>query len=333
MDKKFKNSLVLGKFFPPHKGHLHLIDTALENSDFVNVLVTHNESQYIPGELRSDTLKAIYKDNKNIKIHIGSDSGMPQHDNECDTLDEFYSHWIPFVYSFVSDLDVVFTSEDYGDDFARYLGVEHYLVDKERIKYPVSGTKVRSNPLKYWDFIPKEIRHFFVKRVAIMGPESVGKSTLTKILSEKFNTNYVEEYGRTIFERNGNKLELSDFIEISKGRKELECNLIRDSNKFIFCDTEDITTYIFSKMYYPDSYKEIEHHFDEVLKSKKYDIYILLKPDCEAIQDGTRQFLNEREDHYEVIKKELIDRDCNFIEIGGDYDNRLDRSIEYINSY
>ena len=51
MDKKYKSSLVLGKFYGLHTGHLYLIDTALENSEVVHVLACHNPTQTIPGKL------------------------------------------------------------------------------------------------------------------------------------------------------------------------------------------------------------------------------------------------------------------------------------------
>jgi HTH-type transcriptional repressor of NAD biosynthesis genes len=333
MEKKYKNSLVLGKFFPPHKGHVYLIDTAIENSENVNVLLCYNKDQNISGEIRFNALKSIFKDNKNVNIQLVDDGDLPQYDWECESLDEFYSHWVPFVYQFVDKLDVVFTSEDYGNDFAKYLGIEHYLVDKERKKYPISATKVRTNPLENWEFIPNEIKPYFIKRVVLMGPESVGKSTLTINLAKYFETNYVEEWGRTVFENNGNTISLDDFIPISKGRQELEDLKVKESNKLIFCDTEDITTYLFSKMFYPKTYKQIENYFLKVLDEKEnYDLYLLLKSDCDGIQDGTRQFLEERKDHYELIKKELVNKKCNFFEIGGDWDKRLLDSIKIIKS-
>jgi HTH-type transcriptional regulator, transcriptional repressor of NAD biosynthesis genes len=319
------------KAYPPHYGHFYLIDTALSICDKVNVMICYNESQSIPGEVRYKSMLERYGSNNNVIIHLVSDDGLPQHDWECDTLDEFYSYWVPLVYKNIDILDVVFTSEDYGDDFARYLGVKHHLVDKLRVNYPVSGTSVRSNPYLNWNFINNEIKKYYMKRIVIMGPESVGKSTLTEKLSNYYNTNFVCEWGRKICEDKGGNLSLVDFIRISKERQQLEDNLIKYSNKMIFCDTEDITTYLFSKMYYPSEYKLIEKFFKEKLKkSKKYDLYILLKPDCESFQDGTRKFINDRLSHYEIIKSELESRDCNFVEIGGDWDSRFNQSVKII---
>jgi len=330
MDKKFKSGLVLGKFYPTHLGHLHLINTALEHSEVVHVVVCHNQSQTIPGQLRHYALSQIYGDK--IKLYSFEDDHLPQSDDGWDK-DEFYELWVNAVYGLIQDLDVIFTSEDYGYDFAKYLNIEHFLVDKDRIKYPVSGTKVRENPFENWQFIPDQIKPFFVKRIAIMGPESVGKSTLTQNLANYFKTNFVIEYGRLVYENNGNKVELKDFIPISTGRQDLEDWMIKSSNKLIFCDTEDITTHIFSKMYCPEEYKQIEDYFIDVISKKsKYDLYILLKPDCKGRQDGTRNFLKERESHYETIKIELIKNGCKFIEIGGDFDNRYKQSIKVIKS-
>lgn len=331
--KKYKNGLCLMKAYPLHLGHLHLINTAIENCENVHVMVCYNSSQYIPGDLRYKAIKEIYKNNKNVFVYLSNDQLMPQYESEVDNLDIFYkSFWVPFVYQYIEELDVVFTSEDYGDDFARYLGIDHFLVDKDRDKYKISGTKIRQNPYDNWDFIPDEMKPFFIKRIALMGPESVGKSELTKKLAEYYNTNYVEEYGRTVYEENGNKIDLEDFIKISIGRQKMENERIVKSNRFLFCDTEDITTYIFSKMFFPDDYKEIEDFFMlKIKKKQKYDLYILLKPDVDGIQDGTRCFLNERVNHYNEIKQFLIDRKCYFIEIGGNWENRYNESIENIN--
>lgn len=329
--KIFKNSLVLGKFWPFTKGHQYLIDTAISKSEVVHVIMTHNSSQSIPGELRYNAIKETYNNNTNVKVYCVSDEGIPAYDHECETLDEFYSYWVPLVYSQVEILDAVFTSENYGDDFAKYLGVEHFLVDKDRKSVPISGTMVRKDTFKYWDYIADSMKPFFVKRIAFMGPESVGKSTLTKNISNSLGTNFVPEYGRLIYEIN-NSVTIDDFIPISKGRQEIEDWMIKHSKKFIICDTEDITTYIFSKMYCPDECKKVEPYFLNVLETKpKYDLYILLKPDCEGVQDGTRNFLEERWNHYNEIKSELINYGCNFVEVGGDWNDRHKESLRLIN--
>jgi len=331
MEEKYKSGLVLGKFLPPHRGHLYLIDTALENSEKVTLLVCSLENEPIPGDYRFNWLKEIYKNENRLTI-INFKEEVPQDPSEHPN---FWNIWVDIARkNCPSDLDVIFTSETYGDPYSEKLGIKHHLVDLERKTFPTSGTKVRTETFNNWEFIPDQIKPYFVKRIAIMGPESVGKSIMTKKLANYFNTNFVIEYGRTIYEANGNKVSIKDFIPISEGRQSLEDWVIKKSNKLLFCDTEDITTYIFSKMYCPLEYKQTESWFLDILKEKeKYDLYILLKPDCKAKQDGTRNFLEERWEHYEVIKQELINRGCEFIEVGGvEWEERLKSCISLVQS-
>lgn len=330
--KRYRNSLCLMKAYPFHLGHEYLINTALENSENVHIIVCYHKGQSISGGTRMNAIWNTYKSNPNVHVHGLYDGNLPQYDTECETKEEFYGLWVPEVRKLTPHLDAVFTSEEYGDDFAHFLGVEHFLVDKERYKFPISGTEIRENVYKHWDMLSEKMKHNLVKRVAIMGPESVGKSTMAERLAKHFNTNFVEEYGRTVYENNGNKIDFSDFVPISIGRQNLENEAIKKANKILFCDTEDITTYLFLKMYFPDFYLLLEEWFLMAIRNKpKYDVYILLKPDCEAIQDGTRNFLEERWKHYNSISSELTSRNFNVFEVGGNWDERYDKCIEIIN--
>lgn len=333
MSKKYKNALVLMKAMPPHLGHLYLIDTAIDHSDEVHIIICHNKDQPIPGDIRFNCIKDIYSNTSGVTTYSFDDIGLPQSDKESPSLDEFYSFWVPAVYGIVEDLDVVFTSEDYGDDFARYLGIEHFLVDRYRKKYPISGTEIRNDPMKNWKFIPKDMRSFFIKKIAIVGPESVGKTTLVQNISSYFNTNFVPEYGRMVSENNPN-LKIDDFLNISIGRQEFEDWLMEYSNKLIICDTEDIVTYTYSKMYCPSSdHLKYEDYFVDKITKSKYDMIILLTPDCDSVQDGTRMFIDDiddRWDHYNKIKANLDRFGKSYVEVGGGWESRYRSSKKLI---
>lgn len=158
MEKKFERGLVLGKFMPPHNGHLHLINSAVEQCEKVFVMICSLKNEPINGFLRYNWLRIIYDGQKNIEIiHVEDEN--PQKPEECDSVDTFYNDfWVPTVWDRVKKLDVIFTSEEYGDEFASYLGIKHVLVDIKRETYPVSGTKVRNNADKYFNFIPDEVK-------------------------------------------------------------------------------------------------------------------------------------------------------------------------------
>ena len=75
------------------------------------------------------------------------------------------------------------------------------IYDEAREKYPVSAKQIRQNAFEYWDFIPGNVRSYFVKRICILGTESSGKSILTEKLARYFNTAYVPEMARDIVEQ------------------------------------------------------------------------------------------------------------------------------------
>ena len=104
--KKNIRGLVVGKFYPPHKGHKFLIDTASANSGEVTVMVVENKAEKIPGVLRAEWIHEIHPD-ANVVI-------VP------DIMDNDNSEaWAKYTIKKLGFApDVVFTSEDYGDAYA-----------------------------------------------------------------------------------------------------------------------------------------------------------------------------------------------------------------------
>jgi len=325
MEKRFKNGLVLGKFMPVHNGHLHLIDEALKECENVYVMVCSIKDEPIDGRLRYNWVYNIFIYNDNVKVMHCQDEN-PQYDHECESKAEFYDYWTRSVHSRIPELDAVFTSEDYGDDFAKYLKVEHVLVDKERETYPISATEIRENPLENWNFIPTEVRPHYTKRVCIMGPESVGKSTLVKNLANHFKTTYVEEYGREYTETvPAEELDIVDFgvIAINQLTNISDSVSNQKANQVVFIDTDCITTHIFSEMYLKDKdipKDELREIFKGYVEIQKHliDFYILLDVDIPWVDDGTRQFPEGREEHFNRIKEELEYHELPYVVVSGD---------------
>jgi len=327
MEKKFKNGLVLGKLYPFHSGHKYLIDSALEQCEVVHVMVCSLKCETIDGKLRYEWVRDTYKDNPNVDVIHCTDEN-PQHPPECASVDEFYNnYWVPSVYRCIKELDVVFTSEEYGDEFAKYLGVKHVLVDKERKTYPVSGTAVRTNPFDNWDLIDNNVKKYFMKKVVIMGPESVGKSTMIKKLAEHFNTNYIEEFGRTYTELTGtDNLQIFDFEAIAHWHNQhIEK---AEPCKLLFIDTEAITTKIFGDMYLGECESK---YINEIINKQKFDLCLVLNVDVPWVDDGTRDFPEGREEHLATIIHELDVRGREYVLITGDnYEERFQKALKEV---
>lgn len=328
MEKKFESSLVLGKFYPPHKGHLYLIDSTIKESTITNVMVCSIKSETIDGELRYEWLKEIYKDNLSVNI-IHCDEELPQYPHHAP--DTFWEQWYEAVYVRIKELDAVFTSEEYGDEFSKVLGVTHVMVDLPRKIVPVSGTKIRSLPTLYWDYIPDVVKPYFTQKILIMGAESTGKSTLVKRLAEHYNCEYVEEYGRTYTENMTDlyKMSKSDFETIATTHLE---NILKPKNKvgkYLFIDTDALTTKKFGLEYMGDDFNS--EIIENIINETKYDeIFILNDDDVPYINDGLRLPKEKRKEFTEYYRNELSIKRIQYHIINGSFDKKFDNIVEYI---
>ena len=70
--------LVIGKFLPPHRGHIALIEFALKRCDKLIVLVHIKKSDYIDGTRRVIWLYEIFDSNPKITIDYSNDETLPE---------------------------------------------------------------------------------------------------------------------------------------------------------------------------------------------------------------------------------------------------------------
>lgn len=319
---------------PPHNGHLHLIYEALRNCEHVYVMVCHIKSEPIHGKLRVHWLEKIFSYHDRVTI-VECDDENPQHPATDDVYDkEFYDIWYKSVYDRIDSLDVVFTSENYGDNFAKCLGVEHFLVDLDRWEFPVSGTMVRDNPRTMWDYIPMQVRGYFHKKIAVIGPESTGKTTMVEKLSEELRLHPMYELGRGYTDSFDNifdmtvadyeNIALQHFIEVNE--------LVPMKDSVVISDTEAIVTKTFGKMYLGDDFES--DLIDSIIEKQNYDTYIVLTPSVKWVDDGTRDFPDkfDRWTHYRMIMDEVVKtgKPVCIIDGSGDYDKRYNQVKEII---
>ena len=184
-----KRGLIVGKFYPPHAGHHYLINSGIELCDELTVLVCDRPEHLIPGKLRANWLR---KEHPNITIRVIKD--------QLDDLDS--SGWAKLALKEMNgSIDIVFTSESYGEPWAKAIGCDHKLIDINRATFPCSGTAVRMNPYSKWEFLSDPVKAYFAFRVCVVGAESTGKTTLSKALAKYFSTKWVPEYGRQYTEK------------------------------------------------------------------------------------------------------------------------------------
>lgn len=314
--------LVVGKFYPPHKGHKHLIDTARSQVDHLIVVLPHHPSQSIPGELRLAWLREIHPD---CDIRL-----VP------DELDNDSEQWARWTIAYLGRApDVVFTSEDYGPRFAEFMGCRHVMVDRSRSAVPVSGTVIRADPLSYLDFLEPCVRAHYVKRVVLIGAESTGKTTLAQMLAERFRTAWVPEYGREHWERKVAGLTMTDplpgwtddeFVHIATTQQARENAAAREANKVLICDTNAFATGTWYERYRHARHPEV----DAIGGRDKVDLYLLTRPDVAFVQDGVRDGEKIRDWMHARFAEQLATRTTPTILIEGAYPHRFEQATRAV---
>jgi NadR type nicotinamide-nucleotide adenylyltransferase len=315
-----KRGLAIGKFYPPHRGHKYLIDTAESQTDELWVIVCGKPEEQPSGELRAAWLRDIHPQANILLIE-------DKYDQEDSKLwAELTLGWLGFT------PDVVFTSEDYGTHYTRYLGCQHVQVDKARQIFPISGTEVRNNPYACWQYLEPPVRAYYAKRICLVGAESTGKTTLALALAEHFQTVWVEEYGREFSER---KLaedgcyiwNSEEFAHIAEKQCELENARAREANRVLICDTDAFATSIWHRRYVGGRSPEVE----QIAADHRHpDIYLLPDVNTPFVQDGTRDGEQIREWMHATFIEELSRHNRPFRLLSGSFEERLRQAISYI---
>ena len=307
--------LVVGKFYPPHRGHKYLIDTARRQVDRLVVYLPHHPTQVIPGELRQAWLEEIHPD---CEIHLVDDIGSDDSQKWADLTVAYFGR-AP---------DVVFSSEEYGPRYAACMGSRHVMVDMSRNTVPCSGTKVRAAPLENLEFLEPCVRGYFVRRVVLIGAESTGKTTMTQELAKHYSTECVLEYGREYWEKKVAGLPMDgplpgwtedEFVHIASEQQRRENTAARTANKVLFCDTNAFATGTWHERYRGERSAAV----DKIGLQDRVHLYLLMEPDFPFVQDGFRDGEKIRDWMHRRFVEELAKTGVPILKLSGSQQERF----------
>jgi NadR type nicotinamide-nucleotide adenylyltransferase len=312
--------MILGKFMPPHAGHLYLAHFARSFAPQLTVLICSLDSEPIDGALRYRWMRELLPDCQ--VCHIMDE--LPQ---EPADHPDFWQLWRQAIrQQLPTGPDFVFASEAYGWKLAEVLGARFIPVDIGRSLVPVSGTAIRNAPLKHWQFLPSCVRPYFVKRVCIFGPESTGKSIIAEKLAAHYNTVWVSEFARGLLESKSGRCDPDDIPLIARGQMAAEDALARQANRLLICDTDLVTTTIWSNVLFGSCPPWIEAEADR----RQYDLYLLLDVDVPWIDDEQRYLPHARREFFERCESELRRRQRPYAVIRGSWEARFDQATAAI---
>ncbi|SHF60130.1 AAA family ATPase [Pedobacter caeni] len=168
-----------------------------------------------------------------------------------------------------------------------------------------------------------------IKKIAIVGPESTGKSTITQQLARHYKTLWVPEYARYYCAALTEPCNLQDEINMYHGQIALEESILAIAEKdLIFCDTTFITVKIWSDEVFGETPKVVL----DALPNYTYDLYLLMDIDLPWQEDPLRDFPHKREHFMQVWHQELQGLNANYIVINGQ-EERLNNAIAAVGSF
>jgi HTH-type transcriptional repressor of NAD biosynthesis genes len=344
----YKNAMVIGKFYPPHAGHAHLIATAAAQAERVSVLVLGSRFESVDVAERAQWLGEEFSGHAGVQV-IGMRNDCPE-DYGSDEIWTAQSELMRLALKThgVAAIDAVFSSEDYGPRLAAAFDADHVLVDPARNAYPVSGTLCRDDLNAAWSSIIAPARLQMCTRIIVVGAESTGTTTLARALTDYYRPRFphiseVPEFGRQYTYEKFDALRAekpdatleemvwtaADFGLIGARQNGME-NAAAGSCPLVIADTDALATTLWERFYLGErSYGS----FAAAARLPRRDLYLVT--DHEGVDfedDGWREGEHRRAEMTEWFKETLTEEGHSWILLTGDPDRRMRTAIEVIDA-
>jgi HTH-type transcriptional regulator, transcriptional repressor of NAD biosynthesis genes len=310
--------VVVGKFFPPHRGHKHLIDVASRQARRLVVIVCSKPEEAVPGEVRASWIR---------EIHPGA---------EVMVIDDVYDPddsavWAANTIRWLGQApDVAFTSEDYGPRWAGLMGAAHVMVDRERTTVRCRGREIRARPLDSLDFVEPCVRAYLVPRIVVLGAESTGTTSLARTLAAHYGTTWVPEYGReyceTLQDLFTHEWRTEEFIAIAREQSRREDLAARTAGPVLICDTDVLATGIWHERYTGRRNAEVE----ALAAGRRCAHTFVTDVDVPFVQDGLRDGEAIRTRMHGIFIERLRQAGRPFTVVSGNLEARVEAAVALI---
>ena len=195
----------------------------------------------------------------------------------------------------ISDVTHFYSSEFYGEHMSVALHAIDRRVDVDRTHIPISATAIRADPYRHRAYLEPLVYRDLVTNVVLLGAPSTGKTTLAAALAKLYKTRWMPEYGREYWETHQieRRLSLQQLTEIAEGHLIREEQLLQAANRYLFVDTNAITTFVFSRYYHNDADSRLRQL--ATTAATRYDLVFVCDTDIpyddtwDRSGDGNRQ--------------------------------------------
>ena len=310
--------LVFGKFMPLHRGHQLLIERALAGSDALIVVVYDSsppgEYPAMPLELRARWIAELYPDTEAV-VPL-PDPRRDANDGDDPRHAELYAEQLAFLGQF----DRVFSGEPKYEHFAHLIAAEHVVVEEART-VPISGTAIREDVYRHRTWLDPRVYASLIGKIALVGTESTGKTTLAQELARRLDTVWAREYGRELWVEPGGGASFADYLKIARTQHRREEELLRGARRFLFCDTTPWTTLHWCLWMHGVADPRLQDLADRTMSDYTW---FLCADDFAWVQDGSREMGDGRARRFQEQQvADLEARKVPYVTLEGFAEDRL----------
>ena len=306
-----KFGVIIGKFLPLHNGSLTLCKVAQTLSENLVIIVRNNQNDPISFGVRVSWLKNEFP--KAIIKGVSDKNFLPEEPEIKFILSEVAAKLVSCNFH-------LYSSDAFTAELAEILCLKFTILDPDRLAQNISSKQLITSPYSNWFDMPFSVRRSLVRRIVLIGPESVGKSTLANRIKTSFAPHpFLPEYGRPyeLFRTKGPYSD-EEFDTIANVHSAHRKSLLPTSGPIFVEDTDELATAVWAEMLMQKQLPNIEK------KIKLPYLYLLMDPSVPFASEKIRYFdkekrvlffekiktkLNHYHAHYQILTGSWADRE------------------------
>lgn len=267
--KQYQHAFVIGRFLPPHIGHLSMIQFANQFAERTTVLVEQEDNEAIDVDQRVQWLKQSVRESEVAVLPLyGSQPASPPADPVGAAA--FWNHWQEVIARHAPGIDVLVSADDYGQRLARDQNVPWLPFDRQT--FPISATVVKEKPWNRYQWLVPAAQQSLLRRLVVVGAESTGKSVLSETLAHTGDhpTVFVPEYAEHWIRRQpGQPWDENSLLTFLNGQRASRDGLRAVANRWMCEDSHALTTAVWAEYLgleqlaqdaYEQAYGDRPHH-------------------------------------------------------------------------
>lgn len=258
---RYRHGLFIGKFYPPHVGHHSGIRQAASQCEELTVVVIASSAESVAVDDRVSWLRDAHPESGITVTGIRCDAPVDVTDQRVWAAQVAAMRAAIAAAGQPFAVDAVFCGDGYGGELAAWFGA----ADERMQRLGPNATAIRADLAGRWNELAPATRAGLVTRVAVLGAESTGTTTVAGLLRDHFarrggvwaHTRCVAEYGREYtaakmsagLDINEITWDQTDFDLIGAEQTRREEHAARSGSPVLICDTDAFATSVWERRY------------------------------------------------------------------------------------